>query len=70
MTSIDLEEFRKISRQQAQEFTDISRQQAMETTEFYAKKREEERSEDLQKFSELIENCVQCKIAEACYRKA
>ena len=65
MTSIDLEEFRKISKQQAQEFSDISRQQAMETAELYAKKRAEERSEDIQKFSELIENCVQSKIDTA-----
>ena len=51
--------------QQAHEFTNISRQQAQEQAELYAKKRHEERSEDLQKFTQLIENCVQTKVDTA-----
>ena len=54
MSSINIEEFAKISKQQAQE-----------QAELYDQKRKAERSEDLQKFSEIIEKCVESKIESA-----
>ena len=46
-------------------FMKFSREQAMEQADLYAKQRAEERSDDLNKFSNLLENCVQTKIDEA-----
>ena len=51
MATINLDDFAKISKQQAQE-----------QAELYDRKREIERSEDLKKFSEIIEKCVESKI--------
>ena len=54
MSSINIEEFTKISKKQAED-----------QAELYAKRREVERDEDLKKFSELIEKCVDTKISSA-----
>ena len=50
MATLTLEDFMRISREQ---------------TEIYAKQRAEERSEDLNKFTDILENCVQIKIDSA-----
>ena len=54
MSSINLDDFTKISKQQAQE-----------QAELYDQKRKAERSEDLQKFSDMIEKCVESQIDSA-----
>ena len=48
-----------------EEFTKISKKQAEDQAELYAKKREVERAEDFLKFTELIEKSVDSKIISA-----
>ena len=65
MSKSIIEELKEIVKHQAQEQAEISRQLAKEQADISTKQRQLERSEDLVKYTEVIEKCIDSKIESA-----